>query len=269
VKKSPRCSLLISTYNRPGALRLCLLSILKQTVLPDEVIIGDDGSSPDTGQLISGMKDRFPIPLIHVWQPDEGFRLARIRNKSIAKARYEYLIQADGDLIFHPRFIADQLRFSRRGSFISGSRTLISPENTAALEKDPDLLSSGCWKKDLGKKYNASRLLPLAYPVFYFPRKPHDSRYVLGANMAFWKEDLLKINGYNEAFEGWGKEDNDISYRLWNTGIKLHFLKFAAIVYHLHHSEAPRGNFSVNDTLFSRSIEKKTTYIENGISLHL
>ena len=88
-------SLIISTYNRPDALRLCLLSVFAQTQLPDEVIIGDDGSRPDTRQVIEELRGISPVKIIHVWQKDSGFRLARMRNKAVAvsagKDTFEYV----------------------------------------------------------------------------------------------------------------------------------------------------------------------------------
>ena len=100
-------SLLITTYNRPDAIELCLQSILRQSVLPLEVVVCDDGSTGETKELIEEYQKKFTVPLIHVWQPDEGFKLAQIRNKGIAKARGNYIIQADGDLILHRHFIKD------------------------------------------------------------------------------------------------------------------------------------------------------------------
>src|SRR5687768_10761216 len=92
-------SLIISTYNWPEALNLCLMSIKSQTLLPDEIIIADDGSSGETKVLIENFQRSFEVPILHVWQPDQGFQLSRIRNKAIARATKEYIIQIDGDLI--------------------------------------------------------------------------------------------------------------------------------------------------------------------------
>lgn len=47
-----KISLIISTYNRPEALRLSLMSAKVQTRIPDEVIIADDGSKENTRELI-------------------------------------------------------------------------------------------------------------------------------------------------------------------------------------------------------------------------
>ena len=55
MKKGITISLIIATYNWPEALRLCLDSILRQTILPSEIIIADDGSDERTTKLIHKM----------------------------------------------------------------------------------------------------------------------------------------------------------------------------------------------------------------------
>ena len=100
MKTFSKSSLIISTYNWPEALRLCLLSVLGQSVLPDEVIIADDGSTGQTADVVEAMRPLFPVKLIHVWQEDNGFQLSKIRNKAIAMSSCDYIIQVDGDLIF-------------------------------------------------------------------------------------------------------------------------------------------------------------------------
>src|SRR5687767_6702487 len=119
---APGCSLIVSTYNRPEALKRCLQSITGQSRLPDEIIIADDGSRSETKQLIDSFKNEIPVALIHIWQPDEGYQLAKIRNKAFSVASKEYLIQIDGDLILHKHFVSDHVRMSKQGVFVSGSR---------------------------------------------------------------------------------------------------------------------------------------------------
>ena len=70
--------------------------MLRQSLLPDEIIIADDGSKEDTRELIHQLAASSEVPIIHVWHEDLGFRLASIRNKAIAKASKEYIIQIDG-----------------------------------------------------------------------------------------------------------------------------------------------------------------------------
>lgn len=78
-------SLIVTTYNRPLFLELVLKSILRQKVMPAEVIIADDGSTIETEELINRYVKLFPVPLIHSWIPDKGFRLAKSRNMAIAR----------------------------------------------------------------------------------------------------------------------------------------------------------------------------------------
>lgn len=53
-----KVTLIISTYNRPEALKLCLLSAFRQKLLPDEIIIGDDGSSSETKLMIDSLRKK-------------------------------------------------------------------------------------------------------------------------------------------------------------------------------------------------------------------
>ena len=128
MKKEISVSVIIPTYNWPEALNLCLQSVLAQSILPDEIIIADDGSKQDTCDLINNIKQKSAVPIIHVWQEDDGFRLAQIRNKAIARSSKDYIIQIDGDVILHKDFIKDHIRFARKGSFVSGSRVIIEKE---------------------------------------------------------------------------------------------------------------------------------------------
>lgn len=96
-----KTSLLISTYNWCEALNLCLNSVLRQSQQPDEIVIADDGSREDTKLLIADFSKKSPVPIIHVWHEDIGFRKTIILNKAIAKCSSDYIIQIDGDLILH------------------------------------------------------------------------------------------------------------------------------------------------------------------------
>ena len=89
----PKTSLIISTYNQPEFLRLAILSAWEQTHLPDEIIIADDGSREETAKLVREMKKSTPVPIIHTWQPDDGFRVMLARNNAVAVSKGEYLIR--------------------------------------------------------------------------------------------------------------------------------------------------------------------------------
>jgi glycosyltransferase involved in cell wall biosynthesis len=255
-------SLCISTYNSPISLGLCLDSVLLQTRIPDEIIIGDDGSTEETKKLIECYKSKFKVPLVHCWHPDEGYRLAAARNNCFRSAKGSYLIQIDGDLILHNRFVNDHVEFAKPNTFLCGGRSLINKKATVSLQHqqslDWNLITS-----NLSKSYNAFRSVSMALLVYLFKRGYRQTKYVIGANMSFWKHDLMRVNGYDENFKGWGKEDNDIAIRLFLAGTKVRFLKHAAITYHLDHSHRPVDNLNV--LLLENTYKSKSFFAKNGI----
>lgn len=264
MNRRPKTSLIVATYNWPKALRLCLASIATQSVLPDEVIIADDGSAGETEQLIERMRPLMPVPIIHVWQEDKGFRLTMIRNKAIAQASYEYIIQIDGDLILHRHFVRDHLEVCETGCFVTGSRTMINQSLSDRLLHSGKKLVSPL-QPGVGNKLNAFRIKP--FRDLLASRYHNDNMDKLrGCNMAFWKKDLIAVNGYNEAFEGWGKEDNEIAYRLSNANISKRALKFGGVAYHLHHKEQCRGLCEKNKGLLMQTIESRLTTCNVGLN---
>ena len=260
-------SLNISTYNWPEALRLCLLSVKAQKMLPDEVIIADDGSNEETRLLIESFQKNFPVPIKHIWQPDEGFQLAKIRNKGIAASVGDYIIQVDGDLILHPMFIADHVAFSKKAAFASGSRVLLSKDYSANL-LELNRVDISLFNKGVKNKLNGLHL-PAFTKHLFNSYKVNDIYYLRGCNMAFWRTDLIKVNGYNEEMTGWGREDNEIVVRMVNAGLTKRSLKFGGIVYHIYHPENTRSGLNINDNLLNRAIADKTTFCAKGIDQYL
>lgn len=259
----PTSTLVIATYNWPSALRLCLESVQRQAEMPDEVIVADDGSGVETLRVIEEYREKLQVPLKHVWQQDKGYQLAQIRNKAFAKAESDYIIQVDGDLILHPLFVKDHLGAAARNCFISGSRAMLNEATTRQLLETQDIASIP--KRGMEKKYNAVRNHLLSGLMRTAQRGSKNVHFVLGCNMAFWKNDLLKVNGYNEVFSGWGKEDNDIAARLINAGVRLRFLKFGGVVYHLHHPQSARPTLAINESLFQQSLHGKVSYVPKGM----
>lgn len=263
------CSLCISTYNWPEALRTCLETVRKQRVLPGEIIIADDGSGDETRALIEAFKSICPVPLKHCWQPDEGFRKTFILNQAFAMAAFPLIVTIDGDVMLHENFIADHLRVAKKGRFVCGSRVLMNETLTKKMmlaggKATPPLLSP-----NIKKWYNGVHQPFFAFINRFLQRGVRGYRYALGCNMAIWKDDLIKVNGHNESFTGWGKEDNDLAIRLMNAGVQLRFLKFGGIVYHMYHQQSAMTKLKSNEQLHLQSIRQKITYVEKGMNQYM
>lgn len=233
-----KCSLIISTYNWPAALELCLLSVLKQKQPPHEIIVADDGSGDETLSVIKYFQNILPVPLYHVWQPDKGFRKTLILNKAVHKSTGDYIVQIDGDVILDRYFIADHVAVAEQGAFVRGTRAMIGEAKTqeliAAKSINVSFLSPG-----IKHRNNALRLFFLRAMG---ARKKMSSNSVRGSNLAFWKADFIAINGYDNQLTGWGHEDEELAARFINTGIIKKIVKLCAVQYHLYHAVSNKSN---------------------------
>ncbi|MDE5808400.1 MAG: glycosyltransferase family 2 protein [Muribaculaceae bacterium] len=234
-------ALIISTYNRPDALDVVLRSVTKQTMLPDEIIIADDGSGEKTQQLIRKWQQSplLPVPLKHIWQIDEGFRLAMIRNKAIAASNCEYIIQIDGDAFIHPKFIEDHLKMAKKGFFVKGSRILLDKSLSDKICESKKYLFPSVFSLHI-ERYREKAFRCGLLRDFFVSFNPKDLS-ALGCNMAFWRDDAIRVNGYDEEFTGWGHEDTDFTMRLHRNGIEKRNIRYAALIYHLWHKQAGDG----------------------------
>lgn len=259
------CSILVSTYNWPQALELCLRSLFVQRVLPHEIIVCDDGSTAETRQLIDRLRPQSPVPLRHLWHPDEGFQLARIRNKGLASATGDYVIQIDGDLVLHPHFIKDHIALAQPGWFTSGNRFDMSPATTERLFQTGQYRVGYQWRWSpvMWRQWRIPALQNLFAQVYHWKT---EYEYVSGCNMAFWRNDLLAINGYDESFTGWGWEDTDVAIRLMNLGVRMQFLRLGGIQYHLYHPQSSRLNELTNRERALRAFASKQIHCEQGVS---
>ena len=260
-----RVSLIITTYNRVNALSLVLRSVEYQTVLPKEVIIADDGSGSDTKEAISVFQKTSNLNIIHSWQKDSDFRAAKSRNKAIAKSKDDYIILIDGDMVLHPKFIEDHISHAEPGYFVQGTRVLLTQSATqdalVKMKTNFSFSSSGIQNRKNAIHSNfLSRL---------FSKKKNYLRGIKTCNMAFFKQDCININGFNNDFEGWGREDSEFVVRLLNSGIHRKNLRFSAIQFHLWHNENTRASLQQNDILLQNAIDNNIKWCDNGIDRYL
>ena len=255
-------SLIIATYNWPEALELVLLSILKQSTFPNEILIADDGSTKETKDVIEKYTKHFQSGIKHIWQEDNGFQKTIILNKTIAQATGDYIIQIDGDIILHPHFIKDHTQLAKKGFFIHGSRTFLSETVTQQSLKN-SIFNFSIFGTGITNRFN-SLYSPLLSEIL--SAKNNNLKGTRGCNFSFWKEDFIKTNGYNEDMTSWGKEDTELSVRLMNSGLQKHKLKCLAVCYHLHHTLSSRNGLNINNTILNLAIQNKTQFCINGIN---
>lgn len=244
-------SVILTTYDREDALAAVLRSLAGQTDRQFEVVVADDGSGPATKALLAAWKEKLGVPLIHVWHEHRDFRAAEIRNRAILASHGGYCIFLDGDCLVRPDFIAMHRRLAGRGWFVTGNRVLMSTGlTTRVLKADaaPETWALGAW---LAERWRAgiNRLMPLLRIPLGPLRKLRPGAW-LGArscNLAVWRSDLDRIDGYDADFSGWGREDSDLLVRLIHAGVRRKDGSFATAVLHLWHPDVDRSRLSEND----------------------
>jgi glycosyltransferase involved in cell wall biosynthesis len=269
-------SVIVPTYNRPRALKLCLTSLAGQSMAPTEVLIADDGSSHETRDLAQEMQrslhDVFPIK--HVWQEDIGFRKPKILNEAVRQATGDYLVFIDGDCMAHRHFIRAHVEQSDPDAILGGKRVEIGRQLTEQLLKEGVILNSLNLRLILdslsGNSRKVEEAIQIKNPVLrrLMHRDQINDDGVWGCNFSLYKNLFLKINGCDEDFLDGSLEDNDLGIRVLNQGKRVRSVRGLAIVLHLWHPSSwsfEGEKYRYNYQIIKRRIEFKETFCKNGI----
>jgi len=260
-----RLAVIVSTYNAPDFLRLALAAYGRQSDRSFCIYIADDGSDEETRRVIDTFRRSSPIPVHHIRHEDEGFRKARIHNLVLKQVQEPYILLTDGDCIPLPDLVAAHRSLARRGTFISGSRVLLAPGISQALCRDGVSLptSAAAWLGwRLGGRIN--RILPLLGPQRL--SSPVSSlRGIRGCHLSCWHADLVTVNGFDETYRGWGREDSDLAARLMHAGCRRRNLRGLPVL-HLWHPESPRHHLTANDELLRECMDQRRIRARIGLA---
>lgn len=259
-------SLCITTYNSVLRLGKVLQYLTRLDVLPGEVLICDDGSGEETAHLVRSVAAGFPVPLRHLWHADEGWQVSKTRNMGIREAQGDYIVFIDGDCVPHGKLIADHLAVAEKGFMVFGDRAHVPEPFIEAFTPRPHKVIWWILLKRLQKRnvafrnpfekprvYGIDDLTPIAL-----------ARLAVGCNIAFWKADAERVNGFNEELTGWALEDIEMSARVLVSGIRAKKVYRRAIVYHLDH---PTSTYDDKGVLkpTKRVFENRLTWAGQGL----
>ncbi len=264
-------SVIVSTYNREDALDAVLRALSRQTDRHFEIVVADDGSGPATARVVRAWAAKMTTPVKHVWHEDRGFRLADIRNRGILASAGVYVVFLDGDCIPRPCFVAAHRRLAETGWFVTGTRVLLSPDLTGHILQhglEPECWTLPRWMARRSRR-EINRVTPLLELRLGALRKLTPSRWrgARGSNMAFWRKDLEKVDGFDTSFQGWGREDSDILIRLIRAGVARKDGRYATAVLHLWHREADRSALAENDRQLDEVLNSERVAARLGLSV--
>lgn len=266
-------AVVVTTYNRPDALAAVLDGYLRQDGTAFELIIADDGSTPDTSAVAETYAARAPFAIKHVWHEDEGFRAGAIRNRALAATNAEYVIFTDGDCVPRASFVSRHRALAERGCFLAGNRMLLSAAFTDRVLRERLPIHDwtvGAWLA-ARMRGDVNRLLPLLELPDGPARKREPARWegVKTCNFSAWRDDLLQVNGFDEAYSGWGLEDSDLVIRLLHAGVKHKSARFATPLFHLWHAENDRGRLPENRKRLDALLTSRDMRARAGVDRYL
>lgn len=258
-EKNNKVSVVITTYNQEEQLKKQLLALSRQTYDPKsiEVIIADDGGKRGSGSSLNYVaQNEMPFDVKYVWQPDHGFRAAKVRNEALKEASHETLICLDSDMIPNHNYIRNIMKWhysaKQYGCKIMTveDRAFANPEDVSyeliaqrKLDnvktcKSGRFKSKEDWRHEEYRKLNWLKKIPGSEkdPTYRIASK-------FGSGMSsFSKADAFEAGLYDEEFNGWGGEDVEFGVRLYehfNNKLqeKMFFVPVNTVAYHLEHGE--------------------------------
>lgn len=268
-------SVIFSTYNSEEWLEKVILGFSVQTFRNFEIIIADDGSREATKDLIDKLRTEIDIPIIHVWQEDNGFQKSQILNKAILASTSDYLIFTDGDCIPRKDFVEVHDKFREKGYFLSGGYFKLPMDISKLISKD-DIINQRCfdlnWLKANGlpSSFKNIKFLSsgLGSKILNFVTPTNASWN--GHNSSGWKQDLMEVNGFNQEMQ-YGGQDRELGERLFNKGLKSKQIRYSAICVHLDHKrgyvneETWKKNHAIRENTRKNKVVKTPIGIDSNL----
>lgn len=252
-------TVILSTYNAPRWLEKSLWGYACQTHREFEVVIADDGSGPDTADLIERLRKQTKLTLKHVWHEDDGFRKCTILNRAIDAAAGDYLVFSDGDCIPRQDFLWQHFSAARPMRFLSGGYYKLPMSTSEAISiehiRNGQAFSIG-WLRAHGLPFS-HRLLRLAAGGWFaelLNRVTTTRPSWNGNNSSGWTFDIRQVNGFDERMR-YGGEDRELGERLENLGVRGTHIRYQSVCLHLDHA---RGYVNAEDQQQNLQIRRET-----------
>ena len=262
----PELAVVVTTFERPRHLRRVLLSLAAQREPPPfEIVVADDGSQDETPQVVERFRQETGLAVKFVTHPHEGFCPARARNEGFAATAAPYVLFLDGDCVVPPDHLAVHMRARHPGRAMTTDCLRLDQQMTQAFTEEA--VQSGVFTRWVPRReISRLRRAHLKAVFYHFLRHPTKPR-VLSGNLALWREDFERINGFDENYRGWGCEDDDLGLRLHRAGVRVVSLRNRTWTFHLWHprvATAPdKIRHGVNIEYFHRA--GRLTRCRNGL----
>lgn len=270
-----KISVIVPIYNRLEHFRALFICLLRQSRQIYELIITDDGSSQQILDYIADLIPKAFFKIKHIYQEDKGFRKTRALNNGVINSEGEFLVFCDQDLIFGEEYIEYMEKNIKKGCFLLCRPISVNEEEKDIIlkkielsNKYEDLLKP--LPKDYLESVNRTLRTDRKRRILNILKLSKRGIKLVGMSYAVMKSDYLKVNGYDENYNGWGEEDDDFGNRLYVAGIKGKELKTPNMQIHLWHYSDPTKKHSMNEEYYYKRkkeiFSNKDYFCKNGCS---
>jgi hypothetical protein len=230
-------------------------------------VITDDGSDEAHQEALREIMRACPMDVRYVRQEKCGYRVAANRNNGARAARCDLLLFVDGDVAMFPDAVAQHEALSEGRFWTPGNAVRLDADDSAKL--DEACIREGKLN-ELWPPPEDPRVAKLARMEAKFHRRSQD-RWLRLFEQRMRKLRLItiqcgipraafeRVNGFDEHFTDWGREDHDLALRLQLAGVMGRSALLAARAFHMYHAPEPRPNLgeegppqSVNDGYYFR-----------------
>jgi len=269
-----KVSVIVTTYKDLISLGLVLDSLVRQDYNNFEVIVAEDDNDISTVEFLKKYQNK--LDLLHVNHPDNGRKKTVIQNKAVQKAKGEYLIFLDGDVIAYKKFISSQVKIAKKGQALAGRRVNLNEKITQQIKDgvlDPYMIEKYYFFFALKFMFDKESrfeqgiyISPDSYIYKWYLSKRVRNASILGCNWSCFKSDFLLINGFDEGYQNSSiGEDTDLDWRFKMAGIDVKSSKNIANVFHLYHKQSDMLGGSSGRERMELQKKKKEFRCRNGI----
>ena len=247
-------SVIVTTYNNPHYLELVLAGYARQqTTGAFEVIVADDGSRNETRELIDHVRAAgYPVPLVHAWQPDEGFRQARAMSLGALRSGGRQLIFTDGDCVPPKDMVQRHLDAAGHHRLVVGGHIRLAQDVSDQLTVED--VHDGAHEQLITTADRRNMLWKHYKNLFYVALRSRRRPKIFGLNMGIDRDGFYAVNGFDLAYENNARQDSDLRNRARLAGFGARCIWHTCIAVHLWHPEHKgRNAWSEADAYYRRA----------------
>jgi GT2 family glycosyltransferase len=229
---------IVACYRQPRELELVLAALAAQSDPAFDVVVADDGSQPPAERELERLRPALPFAVRWVWQEDRGFRKARALNAAAAESDAELLVFLDGDCLPFRDLLATYRARARPREFLAGAVGYLGERASRSLS--PESVRAGAHERAL-PLLERLRLWRIHLRNLQAGGRRQTRPRIRGGNFAVDAALFREVDGFDEVYCGYGREDSDLRNRMRNAGARGVSLWHRAWAVHLARRLAPSG----------------------------